>query len=84
MTESMRAEARESGAMSLEVYPAHWSQTLAVVRGNCYAVACGLCLRIYDLWNKCAPQVIGAKGAVYKSFPTKEQAEEFLHQRRLA
>ena len=54
-TEAMRAEAREYGAMSLEVYPAHRSQTLAVVRGKYYAIARGLRPGVYDLWNECAP-----------------------------
>ena len=84
MTESVRAEARESGAMSLEVYLAHRSQTSVVVREKYYAVARSLRPGVYDSWNECAPQVTKVRGVVYKSFSTKEQAEEFLHQRRLA
>ena len=84
MMELVRAKARESRAMSLEVCPAHRSQTSALVQGKYYAVARSLRLGVYDSWNECALQVIGVKGTIYKSFSTKEQAEEFLYQNRLA
>ena len=33
---------------------------------------------IYDAWDQCRAQVHGVAGAVYKSFPTREEAESFL------
>lgn len=33
---------------------------------------------IYDTWDQCRAQVHGVAGAVYKSFPTREQAEAFI------
>ena len=72
MMESIITEVRESGTMSVGVYPAHRLQTSAVVPAKYYAVACGLRPGVYDSWNECALQVIGVKGVVYKFFPTKE------------
>lgn len=33
---------------------------------------------IYDTWEQCKAQVHGVAGAVYKSFPTREEAEAFV------
>lgn len=33
---------------------------------------------IYETWAECKEQVQGVSGAVYKSFSTKEEAEEFI------
>ena len=33
---------------------------------------------IYESWEACKAQVHGVKGVVYKSFPTREEAEAFL------
>lgn len=49
-----------------------------------YAVAVGKSglPMILESWDSCKAEVIGCKGAIYKSFPTKEEAMEFisLHQ----
>lgn len=49
-----------------------------------YAVAVGKSglPMILESWDSCKAEVIGCKGAIYKSFPTKEEALEFisLHQ----
>ena len=50
--------------------------------GRYYAVATGLQTGIYNSWDECAPQVVGVKGAIHKSFATREQAEEFMHHKR--
>lgn len=44
-----------------------------------YAVRVGVVPGIYRTWEECEPQIFGVKGAKYKSFPTMEQAEEFLN-----
>ena len=43
-----------------------------------YAVAAGKRPGIYYTWEECRAQVEGAKGAVYKSFPTLKEAAAFL------
>lgn len=43
-----------------------------------YAVAKGKTPGIYETWDACKAQVHGYSGAVYKSFPTLEQAKEFM------
>ena len=43
-----------------------------------YVVWIGLNPGIYNTWEECKNQVEGWKGAVYKGFKTKEQAEEAL------
>jgi ribonuclease HI len=43
-----------------------------------YAVARGHRTGIFILWNDCKEQVIGYKGAVYKKFDTKEEAENYI------
>lgn len=44
-----------------------------------YAVRIGDNPGIYTSWDECKKQVQGYKGAIYKSFKTKEEAEMFLH-----
>ena len=43
-----------------------------------YAVKVGKIPGIYLTWNECSAQVTGFSGAVFKSFPTRNQAQEFL------
>ncbi len=43
-----------------------------------YAVKVGTKPGVYETWNDCKAQVKGVSGAVYKSFPTKSQALDFL------
>lgn len=43
-----------------------------------YAVKKGKKTGIYLKWDDCKQQVMGFSGAIYKSFPTKEEAEAFL------
>ncbi|WP_300685507.1 ribonuclease H family protein [Acutalibacter sp. 1XD8-36] len=33
---------------------------------------------IYETWDKCRAQVHGVAGAIYKSFPTRQEAEAFI------
>lgn len=48
--------------------------------GKYYAVAKGKSNipKIYDNWEQCKLEVIGAKGAIYKSFTKEEEAIEFI------
>ena len=41
-----------------------------------YVVWSGLTPGIYTSWADCEAQVKGAKGAVYKAFDTREEAEQ--------
>lgn len=43
-----------------------------------YAVKKGLQAGIYDTWDECRRMVHGFPGAVYKSFGTRQEAEEYL------
>lgn len=43
-----------------------------------YAVRKGRTPGIYQTWGECQKQISGFSGAVYKSFPTMEEAEAFL------
>jgi ribonuclease HI len=43
-----------------------------------YAVKVGKTPGVYETWDECSKQVVGFQGAVYKSFPTKEEAIEFV------
>lgn len=45
-----------------------------------YVVWTGIQPGIYTSWEACKKQVIGVKGATYKSFPTKEQAERAFYE----
>lgn len=44
-----------------------------------YAVAVGRFPGIYTSWEDCKKQVDGFSGAKYKSFPTREMAEQYLN-----
>ncbi len=44
-----------------------------------YAVQEGRVPGIYTTWNDCQKQVVGYKGAKFKSFPTLEAAEAYLN-----
>ena len=44
-----------------------------------YAVREGRKPGIYSTWEECKLQVTGYKGAVYKSFPTREEAEKYIN-----
>jgi ribonuclease HI len=48
--------------------------------GKFYAVAKGLSgtPNIYESWPECQKEIKGVKGAIYKSFPNREQAQKFL------
>jgi len=43
-----------------------------------YAVRKGLNIGVYETWEECKKQVNGFKGAVFKSFPTRGEAEQFV------
>ncbi|EGD90296.2 hypothetical protein H112_01751 [Trichophyton rubrum D6] len=43
-----------------------------------YAVKIGFQPGIYNHWNECLAQVTGFKGAVFQSFPSREEADAFL------
>lgn len=45
---------------------------------KCYAVKVGRAPGVYDTWDECKEQVSGFKGAVYKGFSDRAEAEEFL------
>lgn len=47
-----------------------------------YAVAEGRAPGVYDTWDECSAQVHRYAGAVFKSFPTREEAEHFVSERR--
>lgn len=47
--------------------------------GKYYAVRKGRRPGIYESWLCCEPEVKGYPGAVYKSFPTKAEAEAFMN-----
>ena len=44
-----------------------------------YAVKKGCIPGIYTTWEECKKQVSGYKGAQYKSFPTREEAENYIN-----
>lgn len=48
-----------------------------------YAVKNGKQVGIYLTWEECEKQVKGFKGALYKSFPTKEQALEYIEETKI-
>ena len=43
-----------------------------------YAVKAGRTPGIYETWTDCEKQVKGFGGAIYKSFPTKSEAQAFI------
>ena len=49
-----------------------------MAKNKFYAVKNGVETGIYDTWEDCKKQVIGYKGAIYKSFFTYEDAKNFL------
>ena len=44
-----------------------------------YAVKIGKSVGIYNNWEDCKKQVTGFSGAIYKSFPTLEEAKNYLN-----
>lgn len=44
-----------------------------------YAVKVGKNTGIYNTWNECKEQVHGYPGALYKSFPTKTEADHYIN-----
>lgn len=44
-----------------------------------YAVKVGKSTGIYNNWEDCKKQVTGFSGAIYKSFPTLEEAKDYLN-----
>lgn len=48
--------------------------------GKFYAVKVGLKTGIFETWDECQKLVTGFKGAKYKSFKTKEEAEAYLNE----
>ena len=44
-----------------------------------YAVKVGKSVGIYNNWEDCKKQVTGFSGAIYKSFPTLEEAKNYLN-----
>ena len=44
-----------------------------------YVVKVGKSVGIYNNWEDCKKQVTGFLGAIYKSFPTLEEAKEYLN-----
>lgn len=46
-----------------------------MAKKNFYVVWNGITPGVYSTWNECKAQVDGYDGAIYKSFPTQEQAE---------
>ena len=49
-----------------------------MAKNNYYAVKIGRCIGIYTSWEDCKEQVTGYKGAIYKGFVEKKDAEEFM------
>lgn len=49
-----------------------------MAKNNYYAVRIGKIPGIYKTWEDCKAQVIGYKGAIYKGFVEKQDAEDFL------
>lgn len=47
-----------------------------MAKKNFYVVWNGVKPGIYDSWNECKKQINGYEGAIYKSFPSKELAEQ--------
>lgn len=49
-----------------------------MAKNSYYAVRIGKTPGIYKTWEDCKAQVIGYKGAIYKGFAEKQDAEDFL------
>lgn len=43
-----------------------------------YAVKRGVRPGVYETWSACEPLIKGFSGAIYKSFPTRQEAEAFV------
>ena len=43
-----------------------------------YSVKVGRQIGIYRTWDECKEQVVGYKGALYKSFSTRKEAEQYV------
>lgn len=52
-----------------------WQIIVAMAKKNFYVVWNGITPGVYSTWNECKAQVDGYDGAIYKSFPTREEAE---------
>ncbi len=50
--------------------------------GKFYAVKNGRQKGVYATWNECKAQVDGFGGAVYKSFATQKEAEDFISEKQ--
>ena len=50
-----------------------------MAKNNYYAVRVGRNPGIYTDWEECKSQVIGYKGAIYKGFVGKKEAEDFMN-----
>ena len=46
--------------------------------GKFYGVKKGRIPGVYTSWDACKAQVMGFSGAIYKGFPTKEEAQKFV------
>lgn len=46
---------------------------------ECRAVKKGRNIGVFDTWDECRSNVIGFSGAIYKSFPTLEEAKAFVN-----
>ena len=49
-----------------------------MAKNKYYAVRVGKTPGVYLTWEECRRQVSGYPGAVYKSFPTRQEAEGFM------
>ena len=45
---------------------------------NFYAVACGHKTGVFNTWDECKEHTAGFRGARYKKFPTRQEAEDFV------
>ena len=84
-TQIIKIESPRTGNMAREMPGGGTPQQpllSGAVRERWYAVARGLRPGIYTTWDECAQQVVGVRGAIHKSFPTREQAEDFIRRRR--
>ena len=69
---------QERGALEPVDCRYHAAGSSGLQTSKFYAVARGVTSGIYRSWEECAPMVIGMKGAIYKSFLTRDKAENFL------
>ena len=57
------------------VYKDWYNRTMGKTKWNFYAVARGRQVGLYPTWNECKTQVDGYKGARFKGFISKDDAE---------